>query len=169
MTVYFTSDLHFGHANIIKCCQRPHFSVETMDADLIRNWNRRVTADDLVYVLGDFMLYGKHTDVTARLAELNGTKVLVYGNHDHKPVRRAEGWYAVHPLIDTCIDGVNLRLSHFRMLDWRGPRLLLHGHSHRTKPISGPFSYDVGVDGNKYAPVTIAEIQAARAEELHLP
>ena len=40
--VYFTSDLHFGHANVIGLCSRPFADVEQMDRALIENWNRRV-------------------------------------------------------------------------------------------------------------------------------
>ena len=53
--IYFTSDLHLGHANIIRHCNRPFSSVEEMDETLIRNWAKRVKANDTVYVLGDLM------------------------------------------------------------------------------------------------------------------
>ena len=64
---YFTSDLHFGHSNIIKLCNRPFADVESMDAALIENWNKKVKKNDTVYVLGDIvwdkkarrLLYGK--------------------------------------------------------------------------------------------------------------
>lgn len=54
--VYFTSDLHLGHENVIKLCNRPFDSIEEMDEALIRNWNRKVTNGDTVYVLGDLNL-----------------------------------------------------------------------------------------------------------------
>lgn len=53
--VYFTSDLHLGHENVIKLCNRPFDSIEEMDEALIRNWNRKVTNGDTVYVLGDLI------------------------------------------------------------------------------------------------------------------
>ena len=52
---YFTSDLHFGHSNIIKLCNRPFADVESMDAALIENWNKKVKKNDTVYVLGDIV------------------------------------------------------------------------------------------------------------------
>lgn len=52
--IWFTSDLHFGHKNIIRFCDRPWNSVEEMDEALINNWNSVVGDDDIVFDLGDF-------------------------------------------------------------------------------------------------------------------
>lgn len=56
--IWFTSDTHFGHANIIKYCNRPYKDTEEMNADLIKRWNSTVGKDDLVWHLGDFSLGG---------------------------------------------------------------------------------------------------------------
>jgi len=34
--IFFTADLHFGHENIIKHCNRPFKSADEMDAMLIK-------------------------------------------------------------------------------------------------------------------------------------
>ena len=52
--IFFTADLHLGHENIIKQCQRPFNNVEQMDKELIKNWNSVVNENDEVYILGDF-------------------------------------------------------------------------------------------------------------------
>ena len=78
--VFFSADLHFGHANIIRHCARPFASVEEMDADLLANWRRRVRADDTVYIVGDLMFYCK--DPESYLWQLPGKKHLIVGNHD---------------------------------------------------------------------------------------
>ncbi len=44
MTTWFTADTHFGHANIIRHCDRPFASIEEMDDELIRRINERVSA-----------------------------------------------------------------------------------------------------------------------------
>lgn len=79
--VFFTSDLHFGHANIIRFDNRPFTSVEEMDAELIKRWNNKVTADDTVYILGDISWYNDEKTVEI-MNKLNGHKILIKGNHD---------------------------------------------------------------------------------------
>lgn len=51
--IYYISDLHFGHSNIIKLCGRPFQSLEEMNNVLINNWNSKVTNGDKVYIIGD--------------------------------------------------------------------------------------------------------------------
>ena len=51
---WFTSDTHFGHANIIRFCARPFESLGAIDAAMIANWNATVRPDDVVWHLGDF-------------------------------------------------------------------------------------------------------------------
>ena len=81
MNIYFTSDLHFGHKNIIRFDNRPFTSVEEMDETLIFNWNKKVNNDDLVYILGDISWY--NDEKTCEIFDrLNGRKVLIKGNHD---------------------------------------------------------------------------------------
>ena len=47
--LFFTSDTHFHHANIIRFCNRPFRDVEEMDEILIRNWNEVVGPEDTVF------------------------------------------------------------------------------------------------------------------------
>ena len=54
MNLWFTSDTHFGHENIIKYCKRPFKSLEHMNMEIIRRWNERVQPDDMVIFAGDF-------------------------------------------------------------------------------------------------------------------
>lgn len=51
--LYFTSDHHFGHKNIIKFSERPFQDVHEMDEVLIQKWNEKVQPEDEVYHLGD--------------------------------------------------------------------------------------------------------------------
>ena len=78
--IYFTSDLHLWHSNIIRFCDRPYVSAEEMNAALIKNWNDTVGPEDTVYCLGDFSLAARPVEAITSL--LNGKKFLVPGNHD---------------------------------------------------------------------------------------
>lgn len=79
--IYFTSDLHFGHKNILKHDNRPFHTIEEMDETIIERWNKTVANDDVVYVLGDISWYDE--DKTYDIyGGLNGNKILVTGNHD---------------------------------------------------------------------------------------
>ena len=61
MTTWFTSDLHFGHANIIEYSGRPFRDVDHMNRALIERWNALVQPADTVWVLGDVAM-GRITD-----------------------------------------------------------------------------------------------------------
>ena len=87
--IYYTSDLHLGHANIITHCNRPFSAVDEMDEVLIDNWNAKVTNADTVYVLGDLMFRNKRP-AEAYLSRLKGRKHLVVGNHDKAWMKKVD-------------------------------------------------------------------------------
>lgn len=68
--IYFTSDHHFWHANIIRYCNRPFNSVEKMNEILIQIWNDLVAPEDEVYYLGDFSLAARPVEIYTQ--KLNG-------------------------------------------------------------------------------------------------
>src|SRR5574344_2194046 len=78
---FYTSDLHLGHANVIRFDNRPFRNVEEMDEALIHNWNNRVSNNDTVYIVGD-LCYRSAKDSCEYLSRLNGNKKLIIGNHD---------------------------------------------------------------------------------------
>jgi calcineurin-like phosphoesterase family protein len=90
MAIYFTSDHHFWHANVIKYCNRPFASVEEMNEMMVKNWNDIIKPEDDVYVLGDFSMAFRSVELYS--ARLMGRKFLISGNHDwthsyHKKAR----------------------------------------------------------------------------------
>jgi len=134
-TTWFTSDLHFGHRNVINYCNRPYKDLEEMHKALIKIWNDTVKEGDTVYVLGDFSLNKKWSQTIIPL--LKGNKILISGNHDycfdHPPKensglsiqqhrenykRRCDayiqhGWQAVHQTLKLKFkNGVNVLLHH---------------------------------------------------------
>lgn len=79
--IFYISDLHFGHKNVISYDNRPFLSVEEMDKTMIENWNNVVKNDDTVYILGDISWYDYKKTVEI-MGQLKGTKILIKGNHD---------------------------------------------------------------------------------------
>ena len=80
--VFFTSDTHFNHTNVIRFCNRPFKDVVHMNETLISNWNRVVSPEDIVFHLG-----GSAEWVNV-LNRLNGKIYLISDNHDIKNLRR---------------------------------------------------------------------------------
>lgn len=79
---YWTSDLHLGHPNIIRYCQRPYTNVEQMNLDIIARINEHAGPHDELWILGDVCL-GDLDTTLGLLSQLTaGTLVLVAGNHD---------------------------------------------------------------------------------------
>lgn len=78
--LFFASDPHFGHKNIIKYCDRPFMDEKEMNENLVSKWNAKVPKNAIVFLLGDVSM---RDDIAERmLAKLNGTIILVKGNHD---------------------------------------------------------------------------------------
>jgi calcineurin-like phosphoesterase family protein len=88
MSRFFTSDHHFGHANILKyedALRRNAYggrfqTTDEMDTYLIDRWNATVGQNDEVFHLGD-MSY-KYAAIEGILPFLNGKITLIVGNHD---------------------------------------------------------------------------------------
>ncbi len=160
---WFTSDTHFGHANIIGHCARPYSTVAEMDAALIANWNAVVGRDDDVWHLGDFAYRGT-ASASSYLARLAGRKHLIHGNHDSAHSRADAGWTSSQPMAEISVEGRRVVLLHYAMRVW--PRchhgsLHLYGHSHGALPGDSQ-SCDVGVDVPEwsYRPVSVAQVEA---------
>lgn len=91
--IFFSSDQHYWHNNVIRYCNRPFTSVEEMNELMVLAWNMNVKPDDIVYNLGDFSLAFRAVETFPQ--RLLGTKYLVPGNHDfchsyHKKSRSPE-------------------------------------------------------------------------------
>lgn len=82
--IFFISDLHFDHENVIKYDKLPYSSAEEMNRSLIRKWNSVVSKNDVVWFLGDLHLGGRkcYDRIVSLVAQLNGIKHMVRGNHD---------------------------------------------------------------------------------------
>ena len=160
MTIFFTSDTHFGDHRTLNIHKRPFSSVAEMDLSLVEGWNAVVGAKDEVWHLGDFAR--KAADVAPLLERLNGRKHLVRGNNDPAGTGEAAGWSSVQDYAELELDGRTLILCHYPFRSWNRQHkgaINLHGHSHgKLKPM--PRQFDVGVDARRYRPVTLEQILA---------
>ena len=162
MTVWFTADTHFGHANIIRHSGRPFALVAEMDAALIANWNAVVRPSDPVWHLGDFA-FRNERPTASYLQRLAGEKHLIHGNHDKEDARVLKGWTSSQPYAEITIDDTRLVLFHYAMRVWHRVNkgaIHLFGHSHGE--LAGDRQCcDVGVDNPAwpYRPVSLAEIR----------
>lgn len=111
-----------------------------MTRGLIERWNRKVSPDDIVYVLGDFLWTGKDDQIKHVLKSLNGQIILIKGNHDRfiKNAGHKKLLADVKDKDDICVtlkNGTKKRviLDHHYMPFYNGARynaIHLHGHSH---------------------------------------
>lgn len=188
--IYFTSDLHLGHANCIQMTHRPFETVEEMNRVLIENINTTVGENDELWILGDFAYKVPKSEVPELRAGIRCRHVhLVNGNHDRD--------YSDLDIFESVQDYKQLKtpfgrfiLFHYPMMEWNAAHygsVHLHGHIHSTGAYNaenmqkrfadrfpgGHFCenedlrlriWDVGVDANAFKPISLEEI--ARIMEL---
>jgi calcineurin-like phosphoesterase family protein len=171
MSLFFTSDLHFGHKNILKYNRGEFDSVEDMEDALISRINDTASKNDILYILGDVSFYSGNQKANALylLARLNPKLRLVMGNHD----KGLKSFYAESGLFETVNDGSEefsikhngkkeyLHLSHFPMMHWSRQgygSVHLYGHLHGHD--SGPKGrcMDIGADTNNLYPYHLDDI-----------
>lgn len=165
MNIWFISDTHFGHNNILKYCKRPFSSIEEMDSTIIKNWNERIKEDDLVFFLGDFC-FGKSTEAPGSKGfdyyrnQLNGNIIFLRGNHDKN--NRCKS------IIESIIinyGGKRIYLTHNPKFYCKDFKFNFTGHTHgiygKFKRINKSVIVDLSVDCWSFRPVSINEINQA--------
>jgi len=186
MSIFFTSDQHYYHTNIIKFCNRPFATVEEMNEKMVYNWNSIVKPEDSVYCLGDFSMAFRSVELFS--SRLMGKKFLIPGNHDfchsvHKKSRHPEnqkkwikeyeknGWIVLPEQMKFDIDGITVNLCHMPYIEDHTGEVryeknrpvddgnwLLHGHIHEKWKIKNKM-INVGVDIWDFKPVSLDQIK----------
>ncbi len=141
----YISDCHFYHDRICREMDNRCFSgFEEMNEHMIEQWNKKVTARDDVYILGDFSIAkGDATEKVIR--RLQGKLHLIIGNHDR--YLEDKGFdrsllRSIEPYQEIRDNGRAVILSHYPVFcykgqyrtDQRGNQLtyMLYGHVHNT-------------------------------------
>lgn len=159
---YVTSDLHFGHENIIKYCDRKdrygrtYESAMDMDADILNRINSVVGPGDNLYIIGDVCMMSLE-DAVDILKAINCQLYLIAGNHDthlrHQEFRDCFVWVKQIKSVKMMPDTQAMVMCHYPILSWnnmaRGA-LHLHGHCHgKLEPsLMHPARIDVGWDAH---------------------
>lgn len=185
--LYFTSDIHFFHNNIIKYCDRPFSNTDEMNEEIIRRWNDRVPHDGTVFIVGDVALGGRSAapKLAEILSRLNGRLFLIPGNHDDylfESDECLEQLEILTPLVEIRVPDPEAKrgrqrivMSHFAMKIWNKSHhgtWCLYGHSHHSMPPDYKIkSFDVGIDGEGYgyAPISyefVKNLMLAHGQEV---
>lgn len=178
--IWFTSDLHFGHRNVLKFCDRPWNDEKEMGNGLIENWNNTVGDNDIVFILGDVFWFNDSHSIKKVLSKLKGKNIyIIPGNHDDfKSYHRVDD-----DRINLCEDVVvtwitregkklqEIWLSHYPMMTWphrENGAYQFFGHIH-SKPDKNegvdqdlPLHWnqlDVGCDYWDYKPVSLETLE----------
>lgn len=172
MSIFFTSDTHFGHENIIKYCYRPFGSIEEMDEALIKNWNNKIgPRGNVVYHLGDFAMVHKAEKVLQYRKRLNGKIFLIEGTHDKFDDKKNCGFSSISPMMTIKHEGATITLCHYALRVWPKSHFdawHCYGHSHgRLEPVGK--SWDVGVDNNGFTPISFEELLTVMEKRPHNP
>lgn len=169
MSIFVTSDLHFGHDREFIWKARGYSSIDDMNVNLVSKWNETVTDEDDVYVLGDLILGSpQNIDYVKRL---HGKLHIILGNHDTK--NREEMYKNLDNVIEvTCAIRLDYKKYHFFMTHYpcmtgnlekenlKQMTLNLFGHTHQATNFyeDRPYMYHVGVDSHNGYPVNLDQV-----------
>ena len=176
--IFYISDPHLGHENIIKHCNRPFSCADEMDEAIIENWNTRVTNGDTVRIMGDLMFRNrKHPE--EYLSRLKGKKHLIVGNHDKAWMKKVDlsRWFESVEMMTFFIDGDRkITMCHYPMMSWPFSNhggWMIYGHIHENTNMDywpliarNDHMLNAGVDINGFAPVTFEEMQQNNLEHI---
>lgn len=163
METYIISDTHFGDPNIIFYENRPFNSVKEMNETIIKNWNKTIAKEDIVFFLGDVAVGYNSYLLKELIKDLSGYKILIMGNHDKK--YSPETWKKIgfseickYPIIYNEF----YIFSHEPLyLNKNMPYRNVHGHLHSNmiQNKDSRLYYNVSVEQINYTPINFEVIQ----------
>lgn len=157
--IWFTSDFHFGHKNVIKYCDRPFSNLSEMNSKLIKNYNKLISDEDIVYILGDISFLNTKS-TTEIIKSLNGYKFLIKGNHDPKTNTgyRKMGFIEVYdrPIL---IQNKYI-LSHEPINQGSKDFVNIYGHLHDKAINDNPNRFCCCLEKTNYEPISLEDIEA---------
>lgn len=175
--LFFTSDIHFFHNNIIKYCNRPFSNIVEMNNKIVENWNSVVPKNGVTFILGDLSFGSENVipELKKLIHNMNGRKILIPGNHDSfvldKPI--SEMIEIFPQLCEISVKDssfqrgkINITMCHYALKTWNKAHhgsWHLYGHSHASMPDDpNSKSMDVGIDtkDSNYTPYSYEKIKS---------
>lgn len=175
--LFFTSDTHFFHKNIIKYVNRPFETVEEMNETIVTRWNETIPKDADVFHMGDVSLTAGSKELSDILYSLNGRKHLIIGNHEKDVLKRSHirsifsGIYDIAEIYvpdkEITYGEQHIVMCHYPMLTWNASHRgswQLFGHVHGGLSNKGVINHkatqiDVGVDCHDLYPVSYQTVK----------
>lgn len=151
MANYYISDLHYGHENIIKICNRPFNTVEEMNKSIVDVINNTCGEEDILYHIGDISMKKKWYEELA--SQLKCKLVCINGNHDKRFVQGED-------ILEITEHKKLVVLCHYPMYSWNKAHygsIHLYGHTHAVLRNLPPKAYCVCYDVI-CKPMTLAEL-----------
>lgn len=172
-SIYMIADTHFyNNGDIIRYEKRPFKDAEKMNHDLIINWNKIITNDDVVWHLGDFSDSSDMEKNKTLLNMLNGHKKLVMGNHDRN--RSVAEWMdagfeEVYPL-PVILDDFFILSHEPSYVNLSSPYANIFGHVHGNPAYKdySSRSYCVCVERINNRPVLLDDIKETIMQEANM-
>lgn len=134
MKNFYIADWHYAHKNVLHYDNRPFTSVEEMNEELIKRWNDAVASEDTVYILGDMFWCNSKIAVEV-LDKLNGTKVLIKGNHDYIDNDFSKRFRSITNYLEVKDGEANIVLCHYPIPCFKNHYYgwyHLYGHVHNS-------------------------------------
>jgi|TARA_R110000851_G_scaffold281274_1_gene434705 calcineurin-like phosphoesterase family protein len=161
---YITSDTWFGRPQILQIANRKFNDVDEMNAALIKNWNKAIKKDDIVFHLGNFAWDPQ----TARnvLKKLKGQIYFMIGSADEAFLDIAHEFENVTIIEDQILElpQFDSIICHYPLAVWNGKdsgTIHFHGHtifSHKTD-LNAQRRVNVCTDYWNFAPVNYLTIK----------
>lgn len=166
--IYFSSDWHLGHENVLQFDSRPFASIQEHDEHILAQVNATCGINDDLYFLGDFTKSKKKEIIHAYISRIHCRLHFVFGNHDDD-IRKFLKQFP--ELVTSFQDAAYIKyqkqkiyLHHYSCRTWRSSQYgswHLYGHSHgklENRPHGK--SMDVAVHLHDYKPISFDQVKA---------
>jgi calcineurin-like phosphoesterase family protein len=186
--IFFTSDFHVGHSNVIRFDERPFKDINEMNQSLIDKWNSVVNDDDIVFYLGDLSHRCRPEMVKWFVDQLKGKIHFILGNHDRyrdiSRLNRFERIYDYGTDISIKDDDANrgyqdIVMCHYPILSWNKAHhgsWQLHGHCHQSLHKNPDMDWfykrkviDAGCNGWDYTPISYTQLKEVMSKKIISP